>query len=66
MRKFTAGLLYCSMLKVYNQEKDFLAYYWLDPTNPESNKTVFGNFILVLLHNIFSLKKFAGNFPQYF
>lgn len=66
MRKFTVGLLYCSMLKVYPQEKHLLSLYWSDPTNPDCNKSVLGNFLLVLIHNVFHLKKFVGNFAQYF
>lgn len=66
MRKFTAGLLYCAMLKIYPLEKDQLNEYWKDPTNPANNVTVLGNFGLVLLHNIFHLKKFVANFTQYF
>lgn len=66
MRKFTSGLLYCAMLKVYPLEKDQMNEYWKDPNDPTNNSTVLGNFALVLLHNIFHLKKFVANFSQYF
>ncbi len=34
MRKFVVGLLYCSMLKVYPEEKDVMNLYWTNPTDP--------------------------------
>lgn len=34
MRKFTVGLLYCSMLQVYPHEQQHLAQYWVSPNDP--------------------------------
>jgi hypothetical protein len=65
MRKFTAGLLYCAMLKVYQVERTKLNDYWSDPTDPAKNSTVLGNFALILLNNIFYVKRFIGHMSQY-
>lgn len=66
MRKFIVGILYCAMLKVYPVEKDQINAYWENPMDPNNNKTVIGNFALVLVHNIFEVKRFVANCPQYF
>jgi hypothetical protein len=66
MRKFVTGLLYCAMLKLYPEEKHLLRIYWQNPQLPENNQSKIGNLALILLHNIFQLKNFVGNFPQYF
>ena len=66
MRKFVAGLLYCAMLKLYPEESQHLNNYWIDPQNPANNQTKIGNFALILLHNIFNLKMYIANFPQFF
>lgn len=66
MRKFVTGLLYCAMLKLYPEEKHLLRNYWVNPQNVANNQTKIGNFALILLQNIFQLKKFVANFPQYF
>ena len=57
MRKFMVGLLYCAMLKVYALEKDKLNLYWKQPTNP-AGFTVLGNFVLILIKNLYELRKF--------
>ena len=61
MRKFIVGLLYCAMLKVYPVEKAVLMKYWEDPMNPANNQTVIGNLSLVLIQNIFYVKKFVAH-----
>lgn len=40
--------------------------YWRDPSNSESNKTVIGNFTLILIANLLEVKKYNTNLPQYF
>src|SRR3569833_1002154 len=57
MRKFMVGLLYCAMLKVYALEKDKLNLFWKQPTNP-AGFTVLGNFVLILIKNLYELRKF--------
>lgn len=54
------------MLKLYPLEKDHLNDYWQDPHNPENNKTVLGNFTLMLIHLLFEVKRFVANSSQYF
>ena len=66
MRKFTAGLLYCAMLKVYPFEKHLLLDYWKNPLDPANNKTVIGNFALILIKVLFEVKRFVANSNQYF
>ena len=64
MRKFITGLLYCAMLKVYPTERNSLNNYW---KNDQQEKfTVIGNFILIVIKNLYDLKKYTSNFPQYF
>jgi hypothetical protein len=67
MRRFTVGLLYCAMLKVFPLEKDRLSAYWANPEqlDPSQNQTVLGNFALVLMSNLFYAKKFSLNCSQY-
>lgn len=65
MRKFTTGLIYCAMLKVYPVERSLINDYWTNPVDPAMNKTVIGNFSLVLINNIFQCKRFVMNFLQY-
>jgi len=66
IRKLNAGLLYCAMLKAYETEHSLLKDYWVDPSNPANNKTVLGNLALVLLFNIFQVKRFVAHCSQYF
>ena len=67
MRKFTVGLLYCAMLKVYPKEKHLLKEYWKNPLDPQtSNKSVLGNFTLVMIRILFVVKSFVANSNQYF
>ena len=54
------------MLKAYETERGLLKDYWVDPTDPANNKTVLGNFALVLLFNLFHVKSFVANCSQYF
>ena len=63
MRRFIVGLLYCAMIKVYPEEKDFIQLYWLDPSNPANNKSVILNLALTLIQNIFYVKRFVANAP---
>lgn len=66
MRKFVVGILYCAMLKVYPVEKDQINAYWLNPLDPNNNKTVIANFALVLIRNIFLVKRFVAHCSQFF
>jgi hypothetical protein len=66
LRKLNVGLLYCAMLKAYQGEKIHLLTYWDDPANPANNKTVTGNLVLLLLHELFEVKRFVANCSQYF
>jgi hypothetical protein len=65
MRRFVVGLIYCSLLKLYPYEREHILDYWKNPEDPASNKTVIGNFVLVLLANLFHAKKFAAHSTQY-
>jgi hypothetical protein len=38
MRRFSGGLLYCAMLKVYPLEKDRLNAYWANPEQLDANQ----------------------------
>jgi hypothetical protein len=61
MRRFTVGLLYCAMLKVYPFERHLINNYWKNPADPANNQSVIANITLVLFHNIFTVKKFVAN-----
>jgi hypothetical protein len=62
MRKFVVGLLYCAMLKIYPNEKASLNDYWSSQEEvPKSNSTL-GNFALILIKNLFTLKDYVANF----
>jgi hypothetical protein len=56
MRRFTVGLLYCALLKLYPFEKARILDYLQNPQDPNKNNTVIGNFILVLLSKLFDTK----------
>ncbi|CDW78729.1 UNKNOWN [Stylonychia lemnae] len=66
MRKFIIGLLYCAMLKVYPEDKDLILQYWTNPLDPANNRSVLVNLSLVLIQNIFNVKRFVANSPQFF
>jgi len=61
MRKFVGGIVYCAMLKLYQGEKNAL--------NKEIQghpvKTVIGNFINLVLSNLFKSFKWTDYFEQY-
>lgn len=61
MRKFVAGLLYCAMLKIYPKEKEKIVDYWTSMSYSNDNFSVLGNFILILLKNMYEMKKYASN-----
>lgn len=61
IRKLTAGLLYCAMLKLYPVEKDQIMKYWDNTEDPSNNGTTIGNFALVLITLIFDVKRFVSN-----
>ncbi len=65
MRKFVVGLLYCSMLKVYEMEKANLNSVWLNK-GQEYRKTVLGNFIMLLLNHLMDVRAYAKHHAQYF
>lgn len=66
MRKFVTGLIYCAMLKLYPYEKDNLNDYWSSQEENPTSKTTLGNFVLLLIYNLFELENFVANFSQYF
>lgn len=76
MAKLASGLIYAAMLTIYDKEKDNLAKHWADveaakaeETDPAEVKTsvgTLGNFILLLIQNLYNVKPFTYNFPNYF
>lgn len=60
MRKFVAGLLYCAMLKVYPLEKEKIGSYW-QSQGEQQGMSVLSNFVLILLKNLYEVKKFMLN-----
>jgi hypothetical protein len=66
MRKFVVGLIYCAMLKIYPVEKNNLNDYWSSPEEQPKSNTTLGNFALILIKNLFTLKDYVANFAQYF
>ena len=66
IRRFVAGLIYCAMLKCYEQDKGKLNLYWTEPESRKENLTVIGNLMLILMKHLFLLKKYVGNFLHYF
>jgi hypothetical protein len=66
MRKFTVGLLYCAMLKVYPHQCQQLGQYWTVAQDQQKNTPLIGNFALIIMENIFIVKKFIANSSQYF
>jgi hypothetical protein len=70
MSKIICGLLYCSMLTVYDDEKKLLADYW-PPSGEEASKDFgvlgsMGNFVLLLLSHMYNMKHATINLPHYF
>jgi len=76
MAKLASGLIYAAMLTIYEKEKVSLAKHWTDMdaaraegTDPADVKTsvgTLGNFVLLLVQNLYNVKPFAYNFPNYF
>lgn len=64
MRRFTCGLLYCAMLKLYPYEKHVIMDYWNNEDHP--NRSTIGNLALVLIRVLFDVKRFVSNSNQYF
>ena len=66
MRRFLVGLLYCAMLKIYPLEKDQINNYWKLQNPIQGGITVLGNFALILIKNLYEVKKYVAFFAQYF
>jgi hypothetical protein len=60
MRKICSGLLYCAMLKVYDNQKATLNQYF---TQQGAKPNILANFILNLVSNFFDAKL---TYPAYF
>lgn len=75
MRCLISGLLWCAMLKVYEEEKDQLNDFWTDLSEQQIKKesepakplrqTVLGSFILCLLYLLPDLRKYSSHQSQY-
>jgi hypothetical protein len=76
MPKLACGLIYCAMLTIYDKEKDDLKKHWTeieaakaqgkDPKEIKTSVGTLGNFILLLISNLYGVKPFAYNIPHYF
>jgi hypothetical protein len=68
MRKLSAGLVYCAMIKVYEQEEDTLNLFWKskEESKESPTNTLIGNFMNILISNFDILRKYSDNNTQYF
>jgi hypothetical protein len=76
MAKLGCGLIYCAMLTIYQKEKGDLQKHWIDidqaktegkdPLQIKTRVGTLGNFILMLISNIYNAKPFTHNLPHYF
>jgi hypothetical protein len=76
MPKLAAGLIYCAMLVVYEDEKEQLHEYQVDsaPKDKKGEKSdkqfvklgPLGSLILLMLSHLYDLKNFTLNIPHYF
>lgn len=70
MSRLVVGLIYASMIKIYDHEKENLALHWQDiEANKECTSTrigTLGNFILILIQNLYNAKPFTLNYANYF
>lgn len=67
MRQVYIGIVTCAMLKVFEDEKDQLNFYWDDvEANVENpRQTTLGNYINTLLFLLPQLKDFSANQAQF-
>jgi ubiquitin carboxyl-terminal hydrolase 9/24 len=68
MRKLSAGLVYCAMLRIYEEEKEYLDSYWQFKAGTKESLTrcYIGNFINLLIANMNSARTYTEYNPQYF
>jgi hypothetical protein len=76
MAKLGCGLIYCAMLTIYEKEKGDLHKHWTgieaakaegkDPQEIKTGVGTLGNFILLLIANLYNVKPFTYNIPNYF
>ena len=68
MRKLSAGIMYCAMLKLYENEKDVLNSYWeyKEGKCDTFQKTYLGNFINLLISNFDNAHNYSEQNSQYF
>jgi len=68
MKKLTVGLLYCAMLRLYEDEKDQLDNYWQyrEGTKESLQRCYLGNFINMLISNMRRTHAYAEYNAQYF
>lgn len=63
MRKICAGLLYCAMLTIYDEDKDKLNQYFIDPEVDKANLPTLTKFGLTLIGNYFDAQ---NDYPAFF
>lgn len=75
MPKLTVGLLYCSMLTIYDKEKSKLNSHWDEYEEGKKNPNYqftqtsigpLGNMILLFVSHIYDIKQFNYNIATYF
>jgi hypothetical protein len=67
MRKLTVGLIYCAMIRVYEEEKELLDDYWQyrEGKKDSLQRCLLGNFINILISNLESTHVYAETNLQY-
>jgi len=68
MRKLTVGLLYCAMIRLYEDEKDLLDKYWQhkEGLKDSYNGSYLGNFINLVISNFRIARIYSELNTQYF
>lgn len=68
MRKLSAGLIYCAMIRVYEEEKEYLDSYWQYKAGVKESyhRCYLGNFINLLIHNFKVARTYTEYNSQYF
>lgn len=67
MRKLSAGLIYCAMVRIYDEEKEHLNTYWQykEGQKESYNRCYLGNFINLVLNNLKTARTFTEYNPQF-
>lgn len=68
MRKLCAGLVYCAMIKIYEEEKEYLDDYWQYKSGAKDSlqRSYLGNFINLLISNFEASRTYTEHTPQFF